>query len=722
MTSTRTVRTRAVAATAAFAIALSTLAGGILSSSAAAPVRSATPATDTTYLADTLGLPLDTVVETVTYDRFQWLLGQAGQYAFLIGSTTDAGFAAEAAKADLAAKASGATKVYWFDPNLSGYTGIRNLDVRNTAGLNLATATQTAFSKVWQNVIGQYLGNGISSVPSGTRTSVTIAADDTVINDFVDPLFDFRSSGTLATASTDNLFFVYDKDHASAGKADKIVSWANLTTAVNAQTAVADALTAAGGGAVIDQLSQFSWWKDSANAKHDLAYADDARYGGNIIDDTDNADGWRIKQITYPELLHLLNQKDSADKNFVILFGGTWCHNTRAVIKFINEEAQKNDVATVYNFDLVLDGGTVNGTNGAANPIHVRNNANSGATFNFRPSYIYGDVVRTYLQNLVTEYDPNTGTAVSYYPGGDLTAFPTLVRRLQVPFLINYQRGTGANPATNSIKRQWIQQLTDPSTGLANFREYMSEWWFTQPSSQLGLPFAIPADETTLSAGDQLLLAQARAGAAFGAQARTDLVTFFAGLPGPVVSTQEVSAPSVTYGQASKITLNVTNAFGRVPTGNATLSIGGSDYPVAVSGGAAEFNLTSLAPGSYPFSISYVGDSQIAGFTKTGTLEVGRAAVSKLAGSVAKAPTTRAAGKFKVNVTAPSGLAQATGSVRVTLTKGKVTKRVTATLSAGVVNVALPKLAKGQWKVQVAYLGDANYATKNAAAAAINVK
>ena len=90
---------------------------------------------------------------------------------------------------------------------------------------------------------------------------------------------------------------------------------------------------------------------------------------------------------------------------------------------------------------------TVNGTNGGANPIHVRDNANSGATFNFRPSYVYGDVVRTYFKNLVTEYDPNSGTRVSYYPGGDLTAFPDVVRKLQVPFLINYQRGTGTNPS-----------------------------------------------------------------------------------------------------------------------------------------------------------------------------------------------------------------------------------------------------------------------------------
>lgn len=128
------------------------------------------------------------------------------------------------------------------------------------------------------------------------------------------------------------------------------------------------------------------------------------------------------------------------------------------MLKDVNAQAQENDVATVYNFDLVLDGGTVNGTNGGSNPIHVRDNANSGSTFNFRPSYVYGDVVRTYFKNLVTEYDPNSGTSVSYYPGGDLTAFPSVVRKLQVPFVLNYERGTGTNPSSTAVKRQWIQQ------------------------------------------------------------------------------------------------------------------------------------------------------------------------------------------------------------------------------------------------------------------------
>lgn len=60
-----------------------------------------------------------------------------------------------------------------------------------------------------------------------------------------------------------------------------------------------EAFTAIGGGA-IDQLSQFKWWEDSANKKHRASYSDENCYGGDILTDSDEADGWRVKQITYP--------------------------------------------------------------------------------------------------------------------------------------------------------------------------------------------------------------------------------------------------------------------------------------------------------------------------------------------------------------------------------------------------------------------------------------
>ena len=712
---TYTWRGRALAASAALAVAITPLAA---TGAFAAPSRSAATAVDTTYLSDTLGLPADTVVETVTYDRFQWLLQQSGQFAYIIGSASDPGFAAKVVAADTAAKAAGATKLYWYDPNLSGYTGIRNLDTRNPAGINLAAASQTVYGNTWKNVLGQNLGNGIKSIPAASGTTVTVSADDTVVNDSVDPLWDYRSTSTAAVSTTDDVFFVYDKDHAVASAPDKVVDWVNLSTTADAPGEIAAAFTAIGGGATIDQISQFEWWKSAANKKHDQSFADDARYGGDPVTDSDNADGWRIKQITYPELIHLLSVKATADTNFALLFGGTWCHNTRAVLSAVNAEAQANDVATVYNFDLVLDGGNINGTNGSGNALHARDNANSGAIFNFRPSYLYGDVVRTYFKNLVTEYDPNTGTRVSYYPGGDLTAFPDVVRKLQVPFLINYQRGIGTNPSSTAVKRQWIQQNTDASTGLPTFKEYMTEVWFSRPSAQLGLNFAIPADESTLTAPQTAALAQARAGVEFAQDGLEKLGDFFGGLPGAVVSTRTVTAPDVVYGSDATVTVAIANKYGRVPAGVATLTINGTDYPVTVNQNAAAFTVPGLAAGTYPFTVAYAGDSQVVAFTETGSLTVTPAAVA-VAGTVASASTPQVAGTYQVTVTQPSGLAVPTGAVTVTLTSGAVIKTASGTLSAGHAAVVLPKLPAGTWTAFVAYAGDSNYAAKTVGGASV---
>ncbi|MFC5676842.1 Ig-like domain-containing protein [Aeromicrobium endophyticum] len=722
---TSTTRRRLAVATLGLAVAASPLATGALTAgSVAAPTRAAATSVDTTYLTDTFpGLPASNILETVTYDRFQWLLRQPGQYAFVIGSAADAGFTSKVVQTEAAARAAGAKKVYWFDPNLTGdASATKNLDTRDPSGINLGTASQTIYGNTWRNALGQGLGNGFKAVTSGS--TVTLTADDSVVNDAVDPLWDYRSSPAAAPAAADeDVFIVYDKNHTSGGSDDKIRSWVKFSASSDVTSDVTSALAAAGGASTIDATSQFAWWKDAANSKHRTQYVSDsdARYGGDILSDADGADGWNIQQITYPELLHLLDVKDDAKKNFVILFGGTWCHNTRAVLKHVNQEAKKNGT-TVYNFDLVLDGGTVGGTNGVANPLHVRDNANNGSTSNYRPSWVYGDVVRKNFKNLVTENEPNTGSRVSYYPNGDTTAFPDVVRKLQVPFLINYQRGTGTNPSGTAVKRQWIQQNTDESTGLPTFREYMTEWWFTQPSAQLGLSFPIPSDESTLTDQQKQQLAQARANVAFAKEALDKLDDFFAGLPGAVVSTQTVTAAPVTYGTAPKVTVAIANRYGRIPSGTVTLSVSGRSYAAGVAQNAASFDVATLAPGSYPFTVSYLGGAEILPFQQAGTLTVTKAGVVALSGKVAKVPSSKKTGTYKVTVKTPAGLARAGGKVTVTFTKGKATKKVRATLKNGVVSVKVPKVSKGTVKVKLSYAGDASYTSAKASGKAISVK
>ncbi|MGN6723879.1 MAG: hypothetical protein ACTHJM_14820 [Marmoricola sp.] len=530
--------TAAVAATAA----LLTLAAGTGSAFATeAPARTATTFTDGTYLQDALGLPAsDTspVIETVTYDRFQWLLKQTGKFAFLVGDPADANFKARAQDVEASAEAAGVKKVYWFDPNLSGSAKVGsttepNLDIRNPAGItSITAASQTIYGYTWTNLIAQYLGDGykatITSDPDGQLAKgaeggvITTALDSSISNDYGSnagystevgntsggALYDY-TSGTDANA-TDDYFFIYNKDNTvtpSGGSAQpqKIVSWVDLSKEASSSSTQSDVTTAIGtvGAANLTELGQGAFWQSEANSKYAgsqpepaanaTAYTD-APGSDKVLSDADAAD-WRIQQITYPQLVHLLTSATS--QNAIILFGGTWCPNTRAALESVNKYAIANGVKTVYNFDTVLDGGWVGGgTTSATDPLQVRNYtgaAGSSDPTNSNPTELYGDLITSYLANIETQYDPTLGTGfVSYYPGGNTAKSLKNVRKLQVPFLVGYQQGASSATPNGGITRQWIQQETDVN-GLPYFNEYMSEPYFTHPQP-FGIGLNIPHD------------------------------------------------------------------------------------------------------------------------------------------------------------------------------------------------------------------------------------
>lgn len=918
---------RSATAFAVAAIAAPVAIAAAPAGAGAAPVRTAitTNYTDTTYLQDAGVIPTSDnapSIEPVTYDRFQWLLQQSGNFAFLIGDPAeDPNFKARAQDVEAAAEAAGAKKVYWFDPNLSGSAKVGtttepNLDIRNPAGItSLSAASQTVYGNVWLNIVGQYLGDGVTATPASVGTesaTVTASTGTATVNDYGlnagystevgndngGALYDY-SSGSAPTDVSDSYFFIYNKDHTVAvsgtPEPQKVVSWVDLDNEPSSLQTQADVTTAINtvGSSNLDD-DQFAWWESEVNSKEHTQASTNAD-GGNVpvLTDADNSaadGGWRVDQITYPELVDLLKSDTSA--NAVILFGGTWCPNTRPVLPFINQQAQDNNVE-VFNFDTVLDGGTVGGgTTSSSNPLQSRNSAAYGATPNANPTFLYGDLVKKYLDNIETQYNPTVGDgSVTYFPGGSTSSALATVNKLQVPFLIGYQGGASLNPDAGSgggVARQWIEQNADAS-GLPYFTEYMSDWWFTNPQpNELGISTipldapiwstlnseladftwqtdpttlypstasdtddaqyldsadtakvtytAAPASVTVASSGPVSIspaalsaalsdlgssapvnLAAAKtaligAETAGSTQAISDLTTvvgawgvaqqrkskvitawgsaqnpgsiaggaaavhalsvFFGGLPGPVVSTQTVSAPSVDSNTAATITVSVSNDYERVPTGNVSLVVKASNgttvstQSVAVADGQASFTLPVLPADTYSYSLSYAGDDQILAFTDTGSLTVtpvtppantnttptptttvtqtttvttttttpvtttppakaaavARIKVKHVAGIVTLKPTTSKDGTYKVTITPPTGKAKPTGKVTVKLKKGKTTKAISGRLAGDSVTLLVPKLAAGTWKVAIGWNGDANYLSASATGASIKVK
>ncbi|WCB92466.1 hypothetical protein DSM104299_01162 [Baekduia alba] len=905
------VRTRSAGALAAAAAIVSLAAA---QAAGAAPARTATTTsyTDATYLQHALGLPAgdtDPAIEPVTYDRFQWLLQQSGNFAVLIGDPAeDASFAARAQDVEASAKAAGVKAVYWFDPNLSGNAQVGattepNLDIRNPAGItSIAAESRAKYGDAWSNLVGLYLGNGLHVVQNDLNSeeaTVTVTPDPSVANDSGSAaghstkvgnasggaLYDYAGGSAPANAQH-SFFFIYNKATTDGGQPAKIVSWTDLTTQPDAGSAKADVTTAIGKVGPASNLAavdQFAWWKDEVNAKQVAQASTDAR-GANVPVLTDAANatadgGWRINQVTYPELVDLLKNANTA--NAVILFGGTWCPNTRPVLPSVNRYAQQNDVK-VYNFDTVLDGGLVgDATTSTVNPLQTRNKAayapsGGGATItNANPSFLYGDLVSQYLNNVKTQYDPATSSVVEYYANGGSGGALSKARKLQVPFLVGYQ-GTAGSAANGGVTRQW---LIDKGNG--TYTEYMSQWWFTNPQpNQLGItaiplgapiwstinaqladftwktdpttvipntgvdtddaPYLVDADTATVTpnaggtnvtvanggsvgispaalsaalaalgtsapaklAAAKTALLDARAATPQDATLVSNLTTvvgawgvaqsrkttllnawgsatspnsiagglaavhavdaFFGGLPGGVLSRRTVTADPVAHGTAPKITIAIANDYGRVPTGNVSLVVkkGGATVAsasAAVAQDAAAFTLPVLDAGTYDYTLSYPGDDQIAAFTETGSLtvspagatpvvvpptptpgatptpapvvtpaslkpsKVSRGKAGKVKGVVAKAPSSRKGGKYKVTIATAKDASAASGKVTIKLKKGKVTKTITGKLVRGVVTVSLPKLARGTWKVTISWPGDSHYVTASATGASIKV-
>jgi hypothetical protein len=746
----------------------------------------------------------------VTYDRFQWLLQQPGKFAFLIGDpATDPTFASRAQDVESVAHEAGVKQIYWFNPNLSGNAKLGdvtqpNLDIRNPAGItSIGPNTAAVYGTAWLNLVGQYLGNGVNAVPVNQNTGsarVTATLDPSVVNDYGSAagystkvgdtsggaLYDY-SSGSAPADVSDSYFLLYDKDNdvtplgEATSQRAKIIAWVNLTEQASSASAQADVAAAISvcGAANITAIEEFTWWKSANNLKQVTQSPND--YQGAGVPNLTDADGaavnggWRVHQITYPELVHLL--KTERSKEAVILFGGTWCPNTRPVLPAINRYAQENDV-TVFNFDTILDGGVVGGGNTGTNPLQVRNPAANSGVDNANPSFVYGELVARYLNNLKTEYLPTAPNRITYYPGGDTSAELASQPRLQVPYLFAYKGKAGGEPH-GGITRQWIHDKGD-----GTYTEYMSVWWFTNPQpNQLGVtPSNLPREAPIWATINQQLAAftwqtdpeTLKVNTATDADAARFLVdadkatvTFTPPATLNIASSTADDAISISpaalsaalaalggaapanYVAARAALIDALNAaaldatlIANLKTVTAAWSVsqarknrvnsiwGNAGTPQSVAGGiaavrAAEVFFAGLPdrpstgnpdpdpdPGIQPPPNPPVPSPGTGGAGAT----VQRIKVSRLAGKVVKAPTRKTRGRYRVKVTVPRGKAAATGKVQVRLLrKGRKARTLTGRLKNGAVTLRVPKLAKGKWRVAVSWSGDATYLPASAA-------
>lgn len=481
----RTLLRRTAAAGTVAALAIAPLLGGP-SPAGATPSPATAAAAPTTYPAPTHGATVDwfdakypalakgSVFETVTFERFEYLLKKnTGRWAFVIGGPEDPYLQQTIGHIQKVAEAQGIEKIYNFDPNLDGEA----LSVFDLTGYDLDSADNAGkdqFLDLGERLVTSYLGKD-------AETPFALA------NDAAKP--DRR------VAPEHPYLFVYD---AAGGDNARIVDAlvtppADLATPA-AVTAYENDVKRVLTSAPLDVDTQWDFLSTEHNRRHYERYvknpdpaletANRKRFGGDVFqadEDLTNGDeeDFRVESITYPELLNILD----SDGEFLVLFGGTWCHNTAAVIKQTADYARRYGIKKVYNFDFSLD----STGNGGSLDKHIRDNSFrtvGGVSRKTRPAYLYGRILEK-LANAKTQYkiladEPGTQSTspVKY----DVNGQEKLARKIQVGHLLSYDKDAtdGGQPAPvrdQAIRTDW----TNPDGGtFAGNVEYMTEVWFTQ--------------------------------------------------------------------------------------------------------------------------------------------------------------------------------------------------------------------------------------------------
>lgn len=185
-----------------------------------------------------------------------------------------------------------------------------------------------------------------------------------------------------------------------------------------------------------------------------------------------------------------------------------------------------------------------------------------------------------------------------------------------------------------------------------------------------------------------------------------------AGVIAPTTTTVISATNPTVVGQAASFTATVATPAGasQVPTGNVTFNIGGTNYgPVAVNGsGVATYSTSTLAPGTYPVTAAYAGNTNFA--ASSGTLAtsqtVGKTntttAVTASANPTFGSPVTFTA---TTSAVAPGG---GTPTGNVIFTVGGVDQSPVA-LSNGTASLTRSDLAPGTTAVAARYVASTNY-------------
>ncbi len=375
----------------------------------------------------------NSVFQSITWEEAVYLFQQEGNYLILFGGSWCPNTTAVIDYINDAAKAAGVDTIYNLDFRLDGTNS--DTHIRETNGSDKSGA---AYNYLYGELVTRYLTN---------------------LNDWVEYKVDSESALTYTNSEGKDVtvpkvqvpfLFLYNKDNTvnNAGESVEgekypiVYGFEKMLyrDANGGKDLFTDSKTQDDTTRVTDYAEQLNnaifSHIGTGNDKAQLSSFTDADYirlayneksGSTLFEEGDQIN---IQTLTYKQLQWLLNQSG----NYLILFGGSWCGNTQAVIDLINDYAVENNV-TVYNFDTKLDGGYAKKFWNYAGDVHIRDSENVFAN-------LYVDLVNEYLDNIETEYTIESGNYIYYLSDPADENTKVIANKLQVPYFFAYNKDT----------------------------------------------------------------------------------------------------------------------------------------------------------------------------------------------------------------------------------------------------------------------------------------
>lgn len=347
-----------------------------------------------TYLKDD-----NAVYQTVSYDQMVKLFESEGTYMFLFGGSWCGNTQSVVSQINDVAKEYGVEKIYMFDWRVDGRIDGKGVDRH-------LRDNENEFRHLYVDVVNKYLPN-ITTISDREKDGIRYtneAGEEALANKMYVPFLmlynkdnkDANGNAAPIVAQYEKMFWWPD-DFQTDGKDDekKIEAYKNEIRPMFEYISK-------DGVAQLDYMSDFDYFATAFNS----------RQGETILDSSD--DPWNIETVSYYQLRKTLESEGT----YVFLFGGPWCSNTRAVIKYVNEYATKHNIDTVYNYDTRFD----------SNKYNTRDSDNAYAS-------LYVDMVKEHFPGIITETPLEKGIRYTNEAGEEIVA-----NKLWVPYVFVYNK------------------------------------------------------------------------------------------------------------------------------------------------------------------------------------------------------------------------------------------------------------------------------------------